>query len=253
MINNYLDLIVKNKRTCYFVSPHFDDAVFSAGALLTYLAERVNVVVINIFTKASERPYTLSASMFLRQCGYNDAQKLFVDREREDADVFKSIKNVKVINLSFLDALWRKKDHRGSMARIFSNIAEFSVVYPTYKLHATKGKIAKADLETVAAVKTELKEKIRERGAVVFCPMGIGNHVDHVITRKVCDEIFSDVIHWSDFPYNENSQKDVDGFKSFSFAEGLSEKRKLVEGYKSQYGAMFHGGLELRPEEFFYK
>jgi LmbE family N-acetylglucosaminyl deacetylase len=252
MINKYLDSIIKKRQTCYFISPHFDDAVFSAGALMTYLAKHTSVTVINIFTKASRRPYTLSAEMFLRQCGYRDAQKLFADRGREDADVFKSI-NVKVINLSFSDALWRKKDHLGFLARFFSNIGELSAVYPTYKLHAIKGKIAKADMDTVAAIKNELKAKVSEKNSVVFCPLGIGSHVDHVIARKVCDELFRDVIHWSDFPYNEKSQKNSDGLKSFVFAEGLSDKRKLIEGYKSQYGAMFHAGLKLRPEEFFYK
>ena len=252
MINNYLDLIIKNKRTCYFISPHFDDAVFSSGALMTYLAKHTKVVVINIFTKASERPYTLSAHMFLRQCGYKDAQKLFVDREREDADVFKSI-NVKVINFSFLDQLWRRKNHPGWLARFMPNVAELSAVYPTYRFHAIKGKIADGDLKTVAAIKKELKEKVRDANAVVFCPMGIGNHIDHIIARTVCDELFSDVIHWSDFPYNEKSQENSVGFQSFSFSEGLSKKQKLVEGYKTQYGAMFHAGLKLRPEEFFYK
>ena len=252
MINKYLDSIVKNKKACYFISPHFDDAVFSAGALMTYLAKHVSVTVINIFTKASEPPYTLSADMFLRQCGYNDAQKLFADREREDASVFKSI-NVKVINLSFSDALWRKKKHPGRLARFFPNIAGLSATYPTYKFHAIKGKIAKADLDTIVEIKDELKDKVRDADSVVFCPMGVGKHVDHVITRAVCDELFRDVIRWSDFPYNEKSQKNSGGFQSFSFAEGLSKKRKLIEGYKSQYNAIFHAGLTLRPEEFFYK
>ena len=251
-MNNYLDSIVEKRQVCYFISPHFDDAVFSAGALMTYLAKHTRVVVVNIFTKASGRPYTLSAHMFLRQCGYKDAQKLFADREREDADVFKGI-NVKVINFSFSDALWRKKNHPGWLARFFPNIAELRAVYPTYKLHAIKGRIADEDLENVAMIKKELKEKVREKDSVVFCPLGVGNHIDHVIARAVCGELFRNVIHWSDFPYNEKSQENYDGFNFFSFDKGLSEKRNLIAGYKTQYGAMFHAGLTLRPEKFYYK
>lgn len=251
MKTNYLDTIIKEKKVCYFISPHFDDAVFSAGALMTYLAKHTSVVVINIFTKASERPYTLSAEMFLRQCGYRDAQSLFVDREKEDAEVLRGL-GARVVNLSFSDALWRRKDHVGFFGRFLPKVAELRSIYPTYKLHAIKGKVAKADLDNVEKIKAQLKEKVREENAVIFCPMGIGNHVDHVLTRRVCDEIFEGVIHWSDFPYNEKSEVEKNGFNSFSFAEGLSEKRKLVEGYKSQYGAMFHAGLKLRPEEFFY-
>jgi hypothetical protein len=190
--------------------------------------------------------------MFLRQCGYQDAQKLFSDREKEDAEVLKSI-NVKVINLSYSDAIWRMKTNPGPLSRLFPNVGELRTVYPTYKLHAIKGKIAKADLKTIAAIKKELKTKVTEQDTLTFCPLGIGSHVDHVITRKICDELFQNPIHWSDFPYNEKSKEDTKGFQSFIFTDGLSEKRKLVEGYKSQYGAMFHAGLNLRPEEFFYK
>ena len=108
-------------------------------------------------------------------------------------------------------------------------------------------------MDTVAAIKNELKEKVNENDPLIFCPLGIGSHIDHVITRKICDELFKNVIHWSDFPYNEKSQKNASSFQSFTFADSLSDKQKLVEGYKSQYNAMFHAGLKLRPEEFFYK
>lgn len=253
MKDKYLESILKNKKTCYFISPHFDDAVFSAGALMIHLAKHTKVVVINIFTKASKPPYTLSAQMFLRQCGYKDAQKLFIDREKEDAQVLNSINVEKIIKLSYSDAIWRMKENPGPLARLFPNIAELSAVYPTYKLHAIKGKIAKADLNTITAIKKDLKQKVTEQDSAIFCPLGTGSHIDHIITRKICDELFQNVIHWSDFPYNEKSQENSSGFKSFSFTQGINEKRELIAGYKTQYNAMFHAGLKIRPEEFFYK
>jgi LmbE family N-acetylglucosaminyl deacetylase len=254
MKDELLDKVISSKKTCYFVSPHFDDAVLSAGALAGYLKDQGNkVVVINIFTQAGPRPYTLSAKAYLRQCQYVNAERLYEDRHREDHNALASIAD-QVINLGFTDALWRPK-HSGLSRHFGKALPELGVVYPTYRLHITKGKLARSDRPTVTEIMRKLESVIESEDPAVFCPLGIGNHIDHVITRMVCDELFSNPIHWADYPYNlSNGDKaKATEMKSFSFDQGQAEKGLLIEKYKSQYKALFPDTPQLMAEVFYYE
>lgn len=248
----FISSLINGEKTCYFISPHFDDAVFSAGLLMRYLSKKTKVVVVNIFTKADKKPYTLSAKTFLKQCSYSDADKLFTDREKEDAAVLQNLVN-KVINLGFVDALWRKKKQQTLLSKILGRIPELNMVYPTYLFHIKRGKVAKQDEDLMHMIGKKLHEIIIPANSVIFCPFAIGNHIDHVITRIVCEREFSDIIYWSDFPYNLHSIPDARDLVSFQFDEKLNEKHTLVEGYISQYKAMFGKGLYLQPETFYLK
>jgi LmbE family N-acetylglucosaminyl deacetylase len=246
-----IQTIIKEKKVCYFISPHFDDAIFSAGALLTYLAQHTKVITINIFTE-SEKFNTLSAKVYLKQCGYTDAKKLYDDRKSEDAKVFNNVAD-NVINLGFVDALWRKKPQRGFLSQLFSFFPELQVIYPTYRFHIIKGIIAKEDLPTCRSIAEKLKETIIDKNAAIFCPFSVGNHIDHVITRKACEDVFSDLIYWSDFPYNEAMKKDTHNFRSFSFENNKEKKIQLMKGYSSQYPQVVRSGFVPKQEEFFVK
>lgn len=252
MTNTFLSPIIQRQQTCYFISPHLDDAVFSAGLVIRHLSKKIKTVVINVFTKADKRPYTLSAKTFLRQCGYSDAEALYVDREKEDATVLQNIAD-KVINLGFVDALWRKKQQQTILSKVFKNVPEVHMLYPTYLFHIKRGKVAKEDEQTILSIRRKLSEIITSSNAVVFCPFAIGNHIDHVITRIACERTFPNLIYWSDFPYNINTKFTVENLYSYQFDEKLSEKKNLLAGYVSQYQAMFGKGLFLHPEIFYSK
>lgn len=250
MIDSLIETIIKEKKTCYFISPHFDDAVFSAGSLISYLSTKTKVAVVNVFTKSGEKPYTLSAKVYLKQCSYSDANELFINRETEDALVLNRLGG-KVINLGFVDALWRRKPPAGILSQTFRNIAELQVIYPTYRFHILKGKVAKQDDETIVQIQKKLSETIDPATSVIFCPFGIGNHIDHVITRIACEKQFPQVIYWSDFPYNLHTKVDIHSFDTFQFDRNLNEKKELIQGYVSQYDAMFRQGLQLQPDIFY--
>lgn len=251
MTDTTIQSILTEKKPCYFISPHFDDAIFSAGALIQYLSKETNITIINVFTKANTLT-TLSAIMYLRQCGYTNALQLFADREQEDKRVFTGIAK-HVINLGFTDALWRKKYTKSSFSQFFPFFAELQVIYPTYKFHVSKGIIAKEDKQTQTAIATKLRELIVDPNAVIFCPFGFGNHVDHVITRKASEDTFPQLIYWADFPYSNALEKDIQGFRSFSFDKDLEKKEEVMREYETQYPAVFRKGLIRKPEQYFIK
>jgi len=248
MTETLLQTIIKEKKTCYFISPHFDDAVLSAGALMAYLSRQTKVKVINIFTKAGPKPYTLSARAFLTQCGYQDAEQLFVDREKEDAQVLSNVVD-EVSNLGYSDALWRKKANTWA-GQIFPEVDH---VYLTYRFHIIRGKISKNDYAMMEQIRKRLHALINDKNAVIFAPLGVGSHIDHVITRKVAEAQKHQLIYWSDFPYNEKQAVESKHLHSFSFGEDLAKKKMLIQGYKSQYQAMFKDSLKLKPEIFYYQ
>src|SRR4030042_3118942 len=107
-MEDFLKNIINNKTHCYFISPHFDDAIFSVGELMQYLSGKVDTTVINIFTSCGAAKNSLSARAYLKQCQQDDAKKLFKVRIDEDQRALTSI-SAKVHNFGYTDALWRRK------------------------------------------------------------------------------------------------------------------------------------------------
>ena len=241
-MKNLTNYIVSAKKKVYFVSPHFDDAIYSAGALMVELSKQgVPITVINVFSKAKS-PSTLSGQAFLKKCGYQSPESLFKDRIKEDNEVIKSLKGASVINLGYEDALWRKNNKK-------SLIPEISHVYPTFKLHIASGKISIYDKKLISNLKQNL-ERIIPKNAIVFGPLGVGKHVDHVIVNKVIDELKRDKVFWVDFPYSQRFKDLGDNIKNFVFKRNKKEKEALVRGYKSQFKAIF--GKKLKLDDEFY-
>lgn len=247
---NLIDLIIKNKTKCLFISPHLDDAVLSCGALLGKLVNKTDITVINVFTKSHKGPYTLSARKFLKDSGgYSDAAVLSEERFKEDRHALSKL-NLKVIDLGLMDALFRKKIKHNFFGRI---IPELSHIYPTYKWHVIK-KISSED-SALTKLKNIIKKFINGKNVVVFAPYAIGNHVDHLIARNVCEELFDNLILYSDFPYNihtdnygvcKNAQRKVE------LEVNLDEKSKLIKLYKTQFQGLFPNGKVPYHKEVYF-
>ncbi len=251
MKNSAVADIIHGKRPCYFVSPHLDDAVLSAGALMSHLSGYTDVHVVNVFTKAGPPPHTRSGLSFLGQLGYDNAELLYKDRQIEDRETLLPVAKT-VVNLGFVDALWRRRQRLPKGLGLFGKIIpELEHIYPTYYFHVLNGRIATEDEKTVRQVTEKLRGVITE--GVVFCPFGIGGHVDHVIVRTACELLFTDPIYWSDFPYDRLYEPDGSRkYLTFRFQGKTEEKTALVTGYKSQFKALFKDGLELPETEQYF-
>ena len=258
-----IERIVKNKNICYFVSPHLDDAAFSAGGLISYLAERTRVVVVAVFTKAGKDKHSLSALSYIRQCGYKKDQleKFYDDRRKEDKELFESY-GVEVKHLGFLDALWREKKKLSIIEKFLSFfLNDFRYIYPTHKLHISKGRIYKEDLVNLKKVEKKLKEIVGdEKNSVIFCPIGLGKHVDHIMVREACTNAFSNVIYWEDSPYNLYHEYEDDfiiknSLSRFLFKKNQSVRKSMFPAYKTQFGKLFNGKTDfiLPPERYYIK
>jgi LmbE family N-acetylglucosaminyl deacetylase len=234
-----INKIITQKIPCYFISPHPDDAVFSCGGLISFLADKTQTRVISVFTGGSLPPYTLSARKHICQSGSSDAIQLSARRIAEDQKAIQTLGST-MINLSYPDALFRVRNNQGSLQKYLGGIIpEIVHLYPTYRWHILNSHLHPQDKQIISQISGQLK-KLVPSGAIVFCPLAVGNHVDHLVVRESCLSLRRETVFWMDFPYNLSSKPDK-GFISrhrlspaFFTAIGAS-KIKASEIYYSQY------------------
>lgn len=234
-----------NHNTFVFLSPHFDDAILSCGALISWLRKmKKTVYIITLFTKVSSKPYSPQAVDFLNRCNVQNADKLFELRKKENDNV--GIKTgIHIINLKFEDAAWRKNGN----GFIYHNAeAQFS------------GKISSRDKNTQSTIEKEIKiitENLKSK-YVLLAPLGIGGHADHVIARKIAKN-FDNPVYWEDFPYNLDTIKRKKLFENnsnfqpiFDVRTKLKEKSTLIRLYSSQINLLFpNGSIPVVAEKYY--
>jgi LmbE family N-acetylglucosaminyl deacetylase len=263
MMDKMVKDIIKEKRDCFFISPHLDDAAFSAGGLIAYLSKKTRVIVVTVFSEAGENEHSLSALSYIKQCGYKEkgVKEFYKQRRSEDKEVLEGL-GAEVIHMGYLDALWRK-GKRGNIIKIILSklLNDFKYTYPTYKFHISQGKISEEDTPNLENVKNALLKLTKEsENYVIFCPIGLGRHVDHIFVREACTDIFGNVIYWEDAPYNlYHSFKDdfINKHNLVRYEYPVDEKlrHKIYPGYKSQFGKLFDGErkFDLIPEAYYLK
>lgn len=227
-----------NKTRYVFISPHLDDAILSAGGLISYLKVQNKVKIITVFTKASKK-INDSIQEFTQSCNYTNSEELFLNREEEDKKLCQYLK-IDHLHLGFTDALWR--DEYDSTEDVFSK-----------RINRTK---KERDLEKL--IIQELKKKIKNaRNTIIFAPLSIGNHVDHRIINRICRDNFTNVIYWEDYPYNLKSNLSEELVKKnsllcFEFSKNLLIKEKLIKFYKSQIPILFGDKQIIIKKERYY-
>ena len=240
-LDNLIEEIIRKKRECIFISPHLDDAALSAGGLLSNLSRKVRVEVVTVFTECGNNN-SLSAKAFLKQCNYRSGKVLFEKRSKEDFDAFNSI-HAKTEHLGFKDALWRQKTKVSFINKFLEKILpEFGLIYPTYRFHITKGSLSQQDEDTISSIAEKLKVIIsKSKDPVIFCPIGVGNNVDHLVTKKSV-EMISEPIYWMDQPYDYRGQKSTSNGNYYRYDFNKNQKIKLISFYKTQVPALFSKG-----------
>jgi LmbE family N-acetylglucosaminyl deacetylase len=237
------------------VSPHLDDGVLSCGALLAYLAHRCDVTVVTVFTEAAPPPWSLPVRRRLRAVGM-DAETLYAYRRAEDAAVLAEI-GAAAVHLGLRDAPYRRSGE-GAAGPPRRWRCPTYMTYPIVRFNAARGRIARADAGLPAEIGARVSEVAWARGArVIFVPLGIGRHVDHLITRRAAQHLGqrleSRIVYYSDFPYSVTAAPDR-GFvrraalAPYPWLTGRAENAKRIAGYRTQLAVLFPHGIPTRPE-----
>lgn len=156
------------------LSPHADDAALSVGGLMLKAGFRSVVHILTLFGRSN----------YLRSTGFeNDWQLVTERRKREDA-AFATRIGAKLTYLDFPEAALRLGS---SFGRIFVDGAEAHMSIPR-----------------------ELMDKVRRvleraKPELLFSPLGLGGHRDHLITRNLAQTIGRrqniSLVYYEDLPY----------------------------------------------------
>ena len=254
-----LDCLVRATRgtgsAVVAVSPHLDDGILSCGALLAHLAHRCDVTVVTVFTEAAPPPWSLPTRRRLRALGM-DAETLYARRRAEDTAVLAEIGAV-AVHLGLRDAPYRRSGEAAAGPPRWWRRPTYPT-YPTVRFDALRGRIARADAGLPAEIGARVSEVVQATGArVTLVPLGIGRHVDHLITRRAADHLAehlrSRIVYYSDFPYSETAVPDQ-GFVQRAalvpnpWLTGRPENAKRIAGYSTHFANLFPHGVPTSPE-----
>ncbi|WP_328946224.1 PIG-L family deacetylase [Streptomyces sp. NBC_00250] len=256
-LTSFVRTVVGSGTPILVLSPHLDDAVLSCGGLLGWDGRRAPVTVASLFTEATPPPYTLSARQYLKQTGADDAEELFAERRAEDRRVLERL-DVHCRHVGLVDGLFRRlpRPRRGT-ARLARLLPEVAHVYPTYRLHLSRGRVSPHDAETLRAVAATVDELLPgSSGGLVLAPLGVGGHADHVLVRTAAERSGRRVVYYSDFPYNQHAAPDArfsgrNRLVARGWERGLDRKAELIRGYGTQADALFpEGNIPRVPEVY---
>ncbi len=259
------------KKTCLqydnfvFLSPHLDDAILSCGLLLEKLGKLgKKVEVVSVFSQASPAPYSQQAKVFMQKSGLGDWERLFAARRKEDIKALNYLK-AGARHLNYQDATFRKTRlfiGFPSIQKLSWLLPGLIHVYPGAQ-NQFSGKVSSLDNSLVAVLKDDLKKRINEqanRQTLLLAPLGIGGHADHVLVRKLVQELGFSTLFWSDFPYNLRSESvdhfffGEDKFRQY-FELKVPKKTKKYQAigyYRSQIRVLFPNGIIPKISEKYY-
>ena len=244
-MNDFISKIGAGRPNLLFISPHLDDVALSCAGLIFGLAGTKETCIITIFTDAGGHKPTLSAKRFLKLSGTNNARSHFDKRRNEDILATKYL-GAKHAHLEFEDGSFRRKNApKNWLARI---LPEFEHIYPTYRWHLIRSKVAESDQPLIRKVAKSIRDlNLIVKGSLIFAPWGFGGHADHLIAKKVAESLNCDLCYYSDIPYcfAPRYAKDLASGENgwLEFPVDYAKKDKLLRIYESQYEP-----LGLSPE-----
>ncbi|MCR0981866.1 PIG-L deacetylase family protein [Roseomonas populi] len=209
------------------LSPHLDDAAFSAGGVLARMAgEGWEVVVATIFTATVPEPRGFALACQTDKGLPPEADYMAI-RRAEDLDACAAL-GARAVHLPL-----REAPHRG-----YHSAAE---------LFAAPRSDDMAHLQAHDAIAPLLQEA---RPDLILAPQAIGGHVDHVLTVRAIQLLDprAPILWWRDFPYITRADTPrrpfvamMDRFPETELPTDPAAKHAACAAYATQLGYQFGG------------
>ena len=185
-----------------YLSPHLDDVVFSCGGWIWEQTHKGQEVEIWTICAGDPPPGSLSdLAKFLHQSWELDENAVRIRRD-EDQEACRIIGAVPR-HLSFLDCIYR-----------LSPPGE-----PFYQTEVDIfGGLDPREADLLDRVSTALGDLLPTESDLIV-PLGIGNHVDHELTRKAASRLGRRLHYYADYPYAH----ELEGRETLKFMEGARE------------------------------
>jgi LmbE family N-acetylglucosaminyl deacetylase len=221
-----------------YLSPHFDDIALSCGGLLWEQARAGrSVQVWTVCAGDPERDSELSEFAQALHRRWGSGPEAVVLRRGED-----------IASCERMGAGWR---HFALPDCIYRQGKDGEHLYASEQgifdpLHAE-------DLRNVQALRVELAAALPE-GAALVCPLALGGHVDHKLTRQAAEMLGRALWYYLDYPYVLRQAEQIPSQERHLWQaqvfpvsqEGLSAWGEAVAAHESQISTFWGSLKEMR-------
>ena len=212
-----------------YLSPHFDDAVLSCGGLIW--EQTHSGIAVEIWTVCAGIPPVGPISDFAQKMhkvwGTGTAPETVELRRIEDQNAGRRV-GATVQPLSIVDAIYRRSDTG-------------SLFYPEDVFVEPNPKETRLAAEMLQQFGAQLNQY-----DTLVCPLAVGGHVDHRITRIAAEMLNRPLWYYADIPYTLNYPDTlapaIDSMTSKTFfisAKGLHAWQDSIAAHASQISSLF--------------
>jgi LmbE family N-acetylglucosaminyl deacetylase len=193
-----------------YLSPHLDDVALSCGGLVWEQAQSGLSVGIWTICAGDPPPGPLSAfAESLHERWQSGAEAM--DLRRSEDSTACTILGASNRHFPIPDCIYRRVGPDNS---------------PGYSSEESLfGPIHQGESALISKLSHTLSSTLPQR-AIVVCPLTLGGHVDHVLTRKAAEETGRPLMYYEDYPYVE---KDPDYFLNLRQAVWESQVFEVSE------------------------
>ena len=225
-----------------YLSPHFDDAVLSCGGLIW---EQTHTgIAVEIWTVCAGNPPPGPISDFAanmhKTWKTGTAQETVELRRIEDQNAGRRV-GASVQHLTIADAIYRR-----------SNTG--TLIYPENIFVEPNPREARLAEEMLGQFTNRLTQY-----DTLVCPLAVGGHVDHRITRVAAEMLNRPLWYYADIPYTLNYPDTlapaIDRMTSKTFfisAKGLHAWQDSIAAHASQISSLFtdEDGMRQKIKEY---
>jgi LmbE family N-acetylglucosaminyl deacetylase len=221
-----------------FLSPHFDDVSLSCGGLVWELVQRGNQVSIWTICAGEIPEGRLSPFAETLHARWQIGQNAPAQRKIEDLRSCQRL-GASQFCFSIPDCIYR----RDLVSQNFMYASEA----------ALNGDLHIGDMQVSKALQLEINAHL-DTEDILVCPLGLGNHVDHQLSRVAAEGLNHPLVYYSDFPYvlklsdqlhHLETQGWVNGRFNISNA-GLAAWTDSVAAHASQISTFWSSQEEMR-------
>ena len=221
-----------------YLSPHFDDVALSCGGLVWEQTQAGDKV--HIWTICAGEPTGGSLSSFAsyKHDSWDVDEGAVVHRRQEDAASC-AVLGADSRYFPIHDCIYRQDPDSG----------EF--MYDTEE--SMWGPLQPGDGYLVAKLSGDINRELTTRVEIV-CPLALGDHVDHRLTRAAAEALGHPLWYYADFPYVQKSVHQLEaihqqGWRSEVMPvsnEGMTVWEEAVAAHASQISTFWPGVPEMR-------